>query len=97
MAEDKKEPWLNQMALATVILAVFYGPLLGVFALADLDGSNDGCHVVVTASLAAGPASDKAFINFDGVLAANAIAFRSNHTRAELVKDLEGRFIPGET
>jgi hypothetical protein len=52
--------------------------------------------MVSTATFSARLAADKAFVDFDRVIAANGITLWTNHTSAELVEYLKGSFITSE-
>src|SRR3972149_6695178 len=65
-------------------------------ALANLDGSNDKRLVVGALPLAACPAADPGLVQFDRVDATDHVHVATDHARAQLVQDLEGRFVPLE-
>jgi hypothetical protein len=48
------------------------------------------------AALAPSAASDEAFVNFDWMLAPNAVPLWPDHAGPELMQDLKGGFIAGE-
>ena len=70
---------------AVVFLFVLRRPEFGVLSQPDFDCTNDNGLVV--------DAADEAFINFDGIFAADLVALRSNHACAQLVEDLERCFV----
>jgi len=59
-------------------------------------GTDYDRFVVRAATFSARLAADIAFIDFDRMLTTNRVTLRTNHTRAELVQDLEGRLIPSK-
>jgi len=79
-----------------VLLPVFCFPILCILAKANLHGANDSGHIVYSSTLTPSPASDKALVNLDRMLAADAIALWSNHARPKLVEDLECRLVSSE-
>jgi hypothetical protein len=79
-----------------VVLAVFCCPFLSVLAKADLYGPDDRRHVVHPLALAPRAATDQALVNFNWMLATNAVAFWPDHPGPELVENLEGGFIARE-
>jgi hypothetical protein len=78
---------------AFVILAVFRGSFLSIFAAADLYRPDYRCHVVCPFALTPGATANQAFINLNRMLASNTVTLGPNHAGTELVKDLEGSFI----
>jgi hypothetical protein len=48
-------------------------------------------------AFAARAATNKTFVNLDGIFAANAITLWPNHARPQLVKNLKCGFIAGKT
>jgi len=76
-------------------LEMLGGSGFGTFGRPNLDGPYDGGHVVNAAAFAARPATDEAFVHFDRVLAADAIAIWPNHSSAQLMKNLKGGLITG--
>ena len=87
--------FLQWDALA-VRLALGCRPNLPIFALAHFDGSNDGCHIVVSSTCPARAAANKTFVHFHGILSANHVAFWANHSGTEFVQDLESGFVTGK-
>jgi len=77
-------------------LEMLGGSGFSIFARPDLDGPNDGGHVVNAAAFAARPATDQAFVHFNRVFAANTIAIWPNHSNAQLMKNLKGGLITGK-
>jgi len=77
-------------------LEMLGGSRFSIFARPNLDGPYDGGHVVNAAAFAARPATDEAFVHFDRVFAANAIAIWPNHSGAQLMKNLKGGLITGK-
>ena len=78
-------------------LEMLGGSGFNIFARPDLDGPNDGGHVVNAAAFAAGPAADEAFVHFDRVFPANAITIWPNHSGTQLMKNLKGGLITGKS
>ena len=62
-----------------------------------LNGSNDRCFVVITASFAFCPPTHKRFVHFNRMLIAYSVALRSHQTGAELVEQLKRRFVARQT
>src|SRR5271167_3978825 len=75
-----------------LLLALGGGP-----SRTHLNGSNDRCFVVITASFAFCPPTYKRFIHFNRMLIANSVALRSHQTGAELVEQLKRRFVARQT
>ena len=69
------------------------GAVVGVLAGANLDGSNHASLVMHALALAARLAAHVALVNLDRMLAADRVAARANHARAELVENLECRLV----
>jgi hypothetical protein len=63
----------------------------------DLYGADDDGLMMRSATFAARLAADHAFINFDGIVTTNGIAFWAHHASAELVEYLEGGLVATET
>ena len=62
-----------------MFLAMFCGPIFGVFAAADLYGPNDRCHVMRAFALASRATANQAFVNFDRMLASNTVPLWPDH------------------
>jgi hypothetical protein len=82
--DAKSQP--SRINAAPMLLAV-------VLARPDLNGADDKSLMMNAASFPARFTADKTFVNFNRMLAADSIPFRTNHTRTELVKYLKRRFV----
>src|SRR5271170_920782 len=65
----------------------------GGLSSAHLNGSNDRCFVMNTASFAFCTPTHKRFIHLNWVLIADSVALRSHQTGAEFVEQLKRRFV----
>jgi hypothetical protein len=71
-----------------VFLFVLGRAEFGILSQTDFDCSHNNGFVVDTAN--------EAFVHFDGIFAADLVAFWPNHARAQLVEDLERCFVAGQ-
>lgn len=62
----------------------------------NLDGANYDRFMMRATAFSTRLAANKAFINFDQMLAANGVTFWANHAGAELVEYLKGRLIASD-
>jgi hypothetical protein len=84
------KPQTSRIDAASALLAVILtGP--------NLDGTDHDRLVMSAASLSARLTADQAFIDLDGMQAANRIALWANHPGAELVEYLKGRLVATES
>ena len=86
----------NPPGIATTLPLVELGTRL---ALTNLDSTDDKNLVVDATALAARPAADPGFIDFDVFAgpAADPVLIRAHHPRAELVEDLKRRLVARQT
>jgi hypothetical protein len=76
-----------------MFLPMLSGPIFGIFAASHLDRAGHNRHVMHTAALAPSAASDEAFVNFDWMLAPNALPLWPDHAGPELMQNLKSGFI----
>jgi hypothetical protein len=81
---------------AFVLLAVLGDPIFGILSAAHFNCSSYERHVMDTTTFAAGSAPDQALINFNHMLASDAISLWTDHTGPQLMEYLEGGFIAGK-
>jgi hypothetical protein len=84
------KPQPSGIDAASVFIAV-------IRARSDLYGADDDGLVMSSATFAACLAADHAFVDLDGVLSADGVAFGANHASAELVEYLKGCLVATET
>jgi hypothetical protein len=80
-----------------MFLMVLGDPIFSILAPTHLDRSDYNRHMMNAATFAAGAASDEAFVNFDWMLAPNAIPLWPDHAGPELMQNLESGFIASKT
>jgi hypothetical protein len=88
---------LLQRNAAFVLPPVLGDPIFGILSAAHFNCSGYKCHVMDAATFAAGSAPDQALINFNHMLAADAISLWTDHTGPQLMEYLEGGFIAGKS
>ena len=76
-----------------MFLPMLSGPIFGIFAAPHLDRAGHNRYVMHTAALAPSAASDEAFVNFDWMLAPNAVPLWPDHAGSEFMQNLESGFI----
>ena len=80
------QPQSSRIDAALVLLAI-------VCARANLYGTYHDRLVMCAATFTACLSADHAFVDLDGMLTANGVAFRTNHANSELVEYLKGRLV----
>ena len=63
-----------------------------LLARADFDSADDKSLMMNAAPFAARFTSNKAFVDFDGILTADCVSFRADHAGAQLVENSETQF-----
>jgi hypothetical protein len=81
---------------ASSVNAAFFVRFAVILMRPNLYGTDYNRFMVRAATLSARLAADIAFIDFGRILTTDSVTLRTNHTRAELVQDLEGRLIPSK-
>jgi hypothetical protein len=83
------KPQSSRIDAASVLLAV-------ILTRPNLDSANHDGLMMRAATFTARLAADHAFVDLDGILTANGVAFGANHTGAELMEYLKGSLITRE-
>jgi hypothetical protein len=84
------KPQPSRINTASVFLAI-------ILARSNLDCSNDERLMMNAAPFAARLATNEAFVDLDGMLAADGIPFGTDHTSAQLVENLKGRLVTAKS
>lgn len=81
---------------ALMFAASLCGTVFVVLSQPDFHGGDDVCHFVDAFAFAASASADQTFIDFHGIFPADRVALGPHHSGAQLVEDLEGRFVSGK-
>jgi hypothetical protein len=84
------KPQSSRIDAALVLLAI-------VCARPNLYGTDHDGLMMRSATFTARLAADHAFVDLDGILTANGVAFGANHASSELVEYLKGRLVATES